>query len=51
MTPIDFFSAQPTNLVWKVDPVVPAKVVGYALLVTNDFFSIGSDAQGQFDSI
>ena len=47
----NFESAQPINIEFKFDGVVPAGIYGYALVLTNNLISISSDGQRHFDLI
>ena len=42
-------ASQPIKVEFKFDGVVPNDVNGYALVLTNKLFSIGSDGQRHFD--
>ena len=44
-------SAQPIKTEFKFSEDVPARIYGYALVLTNQLVSISSDGQRQFDTI
>ena len=45
----NFESSQPIKVEFKFDGVVPARIYGYALVLTNKLISISSDRQRMFD--
>ena len=45
----NFESAQPINVEFKFDGVIPADIYGYALVLTNRIMSICNDGQRHFD--
>ena len=44
-----FESSQPIKVEFKFDGVIPARIYGYALVLTNKLISISSDGQQMFD--
>ena len=45
----NFESSQPIKVEFKFDGVIPARIYGYALVLTNKLISISSDGQRMFD--
>ena len=46
-----FTASQTTKVEFKIDGVVPNVIIGYALVLTNNLFSISSGGQRHFDFI
>ena len=47
----NFESAQPIEVEFKFDRIVPAGICGYALVLKNTLISISSDGQRHFDLV